>query len=107
MILNDSKMILLKEVKLPFINHVLKSTKNSSVKTKRNNMRTLHVQLLFQAVTKNYSIQRTASKNTHTILAPFILLVSAALKGNQEMIGAVLKENQGKRNSAKITNQEI
>ena len=106
MILNDSKMILLKEMKLPFINHVLKSTKNSSVKTKRNN-RTLHVQLLFQAVTKNYSIQRTASKNTHTILAPFILLVSAALKGNQEMIGAVLKENQGKRNSAKITNQKI
>ena len=56
---------------LLFIDDVLKSGKNSLVKTKRGNMRTFHVQLLFQAVSESYVIDCTASNSAPTKLTQF------------------------------------
>ena len=62
----------LKEVYRPFIYLVLKSTKNSSLKIERKNMRTFHVQLLFQAVTEGYSNHRVQIKiHMHGVLLIF------------------------------------
>ena len=54
-----------------FVNHVLKSMRNSSVRAKVKNMRTLHIQLLFQSATESYSIHPGANNDTLTILAQF------------------------------------
>ena len=64
-------MILSKEVKLPFIEHVLKSTENTPVKTKRKNMRTISVKVLFQAASEIYLIHRGKNNKTLVILVPF------------------------------------
>ena len=56
--------------KVLFLDHVLKSTKKASLKTKWTNMRIFHVQLLSQVDTENYSNQRAQNDNAHTILAP-------------------------------------
>ena len=68
-------MILLQEVKLPYINHALKSTmksfmKNFIVISKEKSMRTFHVHLLFQAATESL-INCALNKNTLTKLALF------------------------------------
>ena len=43
----------LKEVQLSYIDHVLKSAKDTSVKTNQKYMKTLHTQLLFEATTES------------------------------------------------------
>ena len=51
-------------MQLSCIDHVLKSTKNFSVKNERRNVRDFHVHFLFQVVIENYSIHCTGSKYT-------------------------------------------
>ena len=62
-------MIISKKVQRPFIDHVRKSTNNSSVKTKRKNIWYFHVQLLFQSATKSYlkktKLHFVSRKNTN------------------------------------------
>ena len=61
----------------PFIDYLLKSTKNFSVKTKMKNTTNFLFQLLFQAVTEGYSNHRIANKNAHVILLPLNFLMSS------------------------------
>lgn len=68
----NTQMILFKR-NLPifFVNHVLKSMRNSLISTRGKNMRTSRVQILFQIVTESYSIHPGANNNTLEILAQF------------------------------------
>ena len=66
----NNSVIIFKKVELPFKDYILKSTKNSLLKIKWKDMRTFHVQVLFQAATENYSIHSAANGDTLTILTP-------------------------------------
>ena len=53
--------------------YVLKSTKNSAIKSKRKNMKTCPVQLLVQAATESYLIHCATNNGTLVILVSFNL----------------------------------
>ena len=53
--------------------YVLKSTKNSAIKSKRKNMKTCPVQLLVQAATESYLIHCATNNGTLVILMSFNL----------------------------------
>lgn len=78
-------------------------SKISLVKTKCKNMRTFHVQLLFQAATEDCSNHHSTSNNTHTILPPFNYLLRAHFKRSQER----LECRRSKRSKLRKRNKEL
>ena len=78
----DTQMILCKELQFPFIDQVLKPTKNSSEKSIKKNMITFQVELLFPTTTESYSIHCAAINNTENTGTIYFVLKKRSKRNN-------------------------